>query len=179
MPPVLQIHVPQVRAGSQNDFDRAAVQPGVRLPKAGRFAQQRRLGSFFQDDQGVADVGSAVAEHRQHVQRLVHDDAARHVQHLAARPAGGVQCRELVVLRIDDLSRQVRTQPIAVLADRLPTSCRRARRGPSTAYAATALTSATVDGHHLTAKLDAFAQQARRVRSFGRVSHGQRKLVER
>ena len=56
--PVLQIDVPQLGARADDEFDRAAVQPGWMLSRsaAGGFGQQRGFGPFVQNDEHVAEI---------------------------------------------------------------------------------------------------------------------------
>ena len=118
--PVLQAHEPQAGAGREDHFGRAAVQAAVgwrrgwpsrtsaslrpllrARPACGRDRRRRRS----------APTGSAAA-------RSI-DDAARHVQEMPARPAGGMQGGEFVVARIDGAGEEVLANQIAVRVDQL------------------------------------------------------------
>ncbi len=57
--PVLQIDIPQPRAGADEQFDGAAVQAWRRMVEAQRLGQQRGFGSFLEHDQRVPQIGCA------------------------------------------------------------------------------------------------------------------------
>jgi hypothetical protein len=112
--PVLQVDVAQPGAGPQANLDGPAVQSGRRGVQAGRLRQHRGLGPLVEHDQGMAEIDPAGRKRREHVQRAVDHDPFRHVEHHRARPAGGVQCRELVGVKIHR-GEKVRPQQIAML----------------------------------------------------------------
>ncbi len=117
--PVLQVDVAQPGARLDDQFDAPQVQARCVGLGAGGLGQHGGLGAVFQHDQGVAQVGCAGRERREHVQRAIDRDPARHVQHRAPRPPGGMQRRELVGRRIDHPGLQVRLEQIAVLDQRI------------------------------------------------------------
>ena len=114
--PVLQVDVPQTgaRGPRRSRSPRSGSPPSVRgswpfRPSTVASAPSSRITSV------CPRSAAAVGQRREHVQRLIDHHAAGDVQQVSARPAGGVQGGELVVVRIRRLPLQQRPQPIAVL----------------------------------------------------------------
>ena len=118
--PILQVHVAQPCAGADEDFHRAAVQPGRRRIDAGGLGQHRGLAPSSstikawpkslcpgESDENMCSGCSSI------------DHALGHVEQHAAGPAGGVQSRELVVIGIDGAGEQIRLDLLAMLPHKL------------------------------------------------------------
>ena len=97
VPPVLQVHIPQMRARGQQQLDAAAMQTARFLVQAFGLLQQRGLRPLFQHHQRVPQVHASGLEDRQRVERFLHNHAAGDVEEMAARPESRVQRGELVV----------------------------------------------------------------------------------
>ena len=87
--------------------------------RAGRFGKQRRLGARLENHQRLAEIDAAIRNRRERMQRLIEPHVLRHVQQRAARPAGRVERRKLIFVRIDDAALEERPQQVAVLAHQL------------------------------------------------------------
>ncbi len=155
--PILQIHVAQFRAGTQQQFHGPAVQARGRLGRAGGFGQQGRFGAVFEDNQRVPEIARAGSEHREHVQRFVDRHAAGHVQQRAAGPGGGVQGREFIGSHVER-AKQMRANQIAVLFDELIEAAE--EHAPlAPLFVQAGRVRAAIDGRDLPAQLNAVRQQ--------------------
>ena len=52
--PVLQVDIAQIRIGTDEQFNSAAMHRGLVVCGAGRFGKDRRFGARFENDQNVA-----------------------------------------------------------------------------------------------------------------------------
>ena len=116
--PVLEVDVAELRPRADVDFDGPAMQAGGRGVGAGRLGQHGRLGALFQHDQCMSEIDPARRKGRKHVQRPLDHHALGHIKHHSARPASGMQRRELIGVVIDRRE-QIGPQPIAELAHQL------------------------------------------------------------
>ena len=76
--PVLQVHVAQSGARSNEQFNRSAVQPRTISPC--RLRQERGLGSFLEDHQRVIQIDRSARQSGENVQRLIDRHALGHIE---------------------------------------------------------------------------------------------------
>ena len=77
--PVLQVHVSQVGASTDEYFDSAVMETSRVFVRKG-FCQHGRFGTFFEDDHGVRKIRATIAEASKQVNRLFNNHVARHEQ---------------------------------------------------------------------------------------------------
>ena len=202
-PPILQIDVSQPGMGTHDNLDRPAVQPrGAGTGGAGGFGQERRLGPFLQDHERVAEVhrrkrgqvqfvrstrGAVPAnwtcplfrrgQRRQDMERLVDQDAPRHVKQRPAGPRRRVKGRELIGPRIDDPRGHVGPQQIPVLDDQLVQAAEE-HAADAPLRLQPRIDRMAVQGHCLSGQLHVLRQKCPRDRGVCRGRPGQAEAVQ-